>query len=90
MTTLIYFDPQSTVNFQFNPVLDGINYIAVCTWNSYSSRYYISIYDSSRTLIVSRPIIGSSNDYDINLVFGYFTSSTLVYRASTGNFEINP
>jgi len=29
-------------------------------------------------------------DYDINLAAGYFTNSTLVYRASNQTFEVNP
>ena len=88
--TIILFNPQSTSNFQFNPVLDGVTYVAVCTWNIYSPRYYISIYDTSRNLIVSRPIIGSPDDYDINLLFGYFKTSKLIYRVSSASFEITP
>ena len=88
--TLIAFNPSPNANFQFNPVLDGITYIAICTWNIYSEAYYISIYNSSRTLIVNRPIVASPDNYNINLVFGYFITSTLVYRASSGNFEITP
>ena len=88
MTTLVTFNQTSTANFTFNPQLDGTIYVAVCTWNSYSSRYYISIYDTARTLIMIRPIIGSPDEYDINLVFGYFTTSTLVYRVSSNQFEI--
>lgn len=90
MTTYIKFTPQSTSNFQFSPVLDGVTYVAVCTWNIYSPRYYISIYDTSRNLIVCRPIIGSPDDYDINLVFGYFKTSKLIFRSSSNSFEISP
>ena len=90
MTTIVQFNPSSTANFQFNPTLDGVNYIAVCTWNSYAPRYYISIYDTARTLIMIRPIIGSPNDYDINLLFGYFTTSKLVFRVSSNQFEVTP
>jgi len=90
MTTIINFDPAPTANFQFTPVLDGIPYIAICTYNNYSPRYYINIYDNNGTLIMSRPIIGSPNNYDINLVEGYFTTSKLVYRTSSRNFEITP
>ncbi len=88
--TLIAFNPSPNANFQFSPVLDGITYIAICTWNIYREAYYISIYNSSRTLIVNRPIVASPDNYNINLVFGYFRTSTLVYRASSGNFEITP
>jgi hypothetical protein len=90
MTTFIQFNPQQNQNFQFNPTLDGVPYVAVVTWNIYGMRYYISVYDISRNLISYIPLVGSPDNYDINLMFGYFTSSTLVYRVSSNNFEISP
>ena len=90
MTTIISFNPAPTANFQFNPTLDGSDYVAICSWNAYGQRYYISIYDNASTLIMSRPIIGSPNDDDINLLIGFFTTSTMVYRVSSSVFEINP
>jgi len=90
MTTLVQFNPSPYANFQFNPTLDGINYTALCTWNLYSSRYYISIYDNNGTLVVTNPLIASPDNFDINLVFGYFQTSKLVYRASSNNFEVTP
>ena len=90
MTTLVTFNPSATANFQFSPTLDGVSYVAVCTWNAYAPRYYISIYDTARTLIMSRPIVGSPDDYDINMLFGYFTTSKMVYRVSSNQFEITP
>ena len=90
MTTLVQFKPSNFANFQFNPVLDGISYTAICTWNIYAPRYYINIYDNNGTLIVTNPIVASPDNFDIDLVFGYFKQSTLVYRASSNNFEISP
>jgi hypothetical protein len=90
MTTFVQFNSSQYANFQFNPTLDGVTYTAICTFNVYSSRYYISIYNSNGTLIVINPIVASPDDFDINLVFGYFQTSTLLYRASSNNFEINP
>lgn len=89
MTTIFKFQPSSTGNFQFNPVLDGTAYIAVCTYNSYSPRYYINIYDNGRNLIMTRPIVGSPDDSDINMLFGYF-NSTMIYRVSSNQFEVSP
>lgn len=88
--TVIPFNQTSTANFQFNPVLDGITYVAICTYNSYSPRFYINIYDSSGSLIMTRPIIGSPDDNDVNILFGYFTTSKMVYRVSSNSFEITP
>ena len=90
MTTFVKFNPVSTANFQFNVTLDNIPYVVVCTYNSYSSRYYISVYSTGNTLILVRPMVGSPNNYDINLLFGFFNTSTMVYRVSTNQFEINP
>jgi len=90
MTTLINFDPTPFANFQFNVTLDDINYIAICTWNLYGERYYINIYNNNGTLIVTNPVIASPDDYDINLVYGYFIASKIVYRLSSNNFEISP
>jgi len=90
MTTLISFNPSSTSVFQFTANLDGSIYNITCPYNVYGQRYYLNIYNNYGILILSRPIIGSPNDYDINLLFGYFKTSTLIYRTSSNNFEINP
>lgn len=90
MTTLTLFNPQSNQVLQFNPTLDGITYVAQCPFNIFGQRYYISIFDSFGNLIMNRPLTGSPDNFDINLLFGYFTSSTLVYRVSTGNIEVSP
>lgn len=90
MAILVPFKPSATDNFQFNLTLDGASYIAVCTWYAYGERYYIAIYDTFKTLIVFRPVIGSPDGYDIDLLFGYFQTSKLVYRVSSQNFEVLP
>lgn len=87
-TTLVNFNPSTNANFQFNPTLDGITYVAICTFNLYGQRYYINIYDNYGNLIMVRPIIASPDNYDINIVKGFFTTSTMVFRASSQNFEI--
>jgi hypothetical protein len=88
--TIVPFNPIPSSNFQFNCTLDGQPYTVIITWNYYSPRYYINIYDTAGNLIVSNPMVGSPNDFDINLVYGYFTISTLVYRVVSNSFEINP
>lgn len=88
MTTFA-FNPNQNANFRFSPTLDGVTYTAICTWNIYGQRYYISIYDNVGTLMVSRPVIGSPDNYDIDIIKGFFTS-TLVYRVSSNNFIVTP
>jgi len=87
MAALVPFNPQPTANFQFSPQLDGVTYSAICTWNIYSLRYYLSIYDTFGALKLSLPLIPSPVDGDINLVEGYF-NTPIIFRASSNNFEI--
>jgi hypothetical protein len=87
MTTLIQFNPSPSANFRFSPSLDGRTYNAVCTWNAYGCRYYLSIYDVLGNLQLSLPLIASPDDGNINLTQGYFDTA-IVFRASSNNFEI--
>jgi hypothetical protein len=86
-TTTVYFNPSNSANFQFNVTLDSVNYTAICTWNLYSQRYYLNIYNSFGSLQLSIPIIPSPDTYSISLTKGYFQTS-IVYRLSSQNFEI--
>jgi hypothetical protein len=88
--TIVPFNPIPSSNFQFNCTLDGQPYTAIITWNYYSPRYYINIYDTAGNLIVSNPMVGSPDNFDINLVYGYFQTSNLIYRVTSNVFEINP
>lgn len=85
--TYIPFTPSATANFTFQATLDGKVYNVIVTWNLFGERYYINVYDSLQTLILSLPIIGSPDNYNISMTKGYFTTS-LIYRVSSGNFEV--
>jgi len=87
MTQIIQFNPTPTTNFQFAPVLDGVAYSAVCTWNAYGCRYYVNVYDVLGNLQFSVPLIPSPDNGNISLTKGFFTTS-MIYRASSSNFEI--
>jgi hypothetical protein len=67
-----------------------VQYALATQWNIAGQRWYFTISDSSGTLIWAMALAGSPLDYDINLVPGVFTTSTLVYRTDTGNFEVTP
>jgi hypothetical protein len=95
MATLIPFTPSATANpaFQTTVVLDGVSYMFVAMWNFYSGRFYFSLTDQNGNLIINMPLIGSPPGTDILLgvtVPPTFTTSTLVYRPSTGNIEVTP
>lgn len=89
MTTYVNFAPTSAGPFVFQCTLDGQTYRVVVTYNL-TGRFYINVYDLSGNLIVAKAMVGSPPNYDINLVWGYFASSTLVFRQATQQFEINP
>jgi hypothetical protein len=88
------FVPSNTIQFVFAAILDGASYTVATVWNIYRQDYYVQISDSSGNLIVNRARVGSPagspSAADINLVFGYFSTNTLVWRPSTGNFEVGP
>lgn len=86
-TTTYQFAPSATAPFQFQPTFDSNVYTVIVTWSLFGVRYYINVYQLDGTLIVSRPLIGSPDDYNINLLGGYFTTQ-MVYRSSSNNFEV--
>lgn len=83
------FNPSATANFQFQPTLDGKVYNVIITWNLGGARYYVNIYTLQGARVLTIPLIGSPPDYDLNLIAGYF-ASTMVFRASSQNFEVVP
>lgn len=89
MTTFVAFVPSLESAPQFQALFDGTPYNVTVTWNLFSQRYYINITDQSGNLILCIALIGSPDDYDISMTKGYF-ASTLIYRVSSGNFEISP
>jgi hypothetical protein len=90
MTTLVNFVESAQGAPQFAATLDGALCTVVCTWNLFGQRYYINILAQDGTSILTRPMTGSPDDDDFNLINGYFTTSTMVFRASSQQFEITP
>jgi hypothetical protein len=88
--TLTQFVPSATAPFQFLPTFDGNVYTVIVKWNLARQGFYLAIYDVNATLLIYKPMIGSPPNYDINLIYGLFMTSTLVYRVSTNNFEVSP
>ena len=90
MTTYTLFTPGPQAPFQFNATLDGQQYLVIITWNIFGQRWYVNIYDLYGNLVLAIAMAGSPPDYNINLVQGYFTTSTFVYRVATNSFEVSP
>ena len=89
MTTYA-FTPSSTTVQSFSPTLDGNTYNVFVPYNLYGQDYSVSIYDQAGNLVVTKTLVASPDDYDINLLWGYFKTSTMVFRASTQSFEVLP
>ena len=87
-TTLYRFSPTVDTNYSFQPTLDGAQYTVVVTWQLFGRRWIVNVYDLNGNLIVAKPLRSSPDGYNINLLTGYFSTTTLVYRASTNNFEV--
>jgi hypothetical protein len=82
------FTGNETKAISFTPTLDGTVYSADVTWNIASQRWYVTITASDGTRIMTRPLIDSPLDRDINLLYGVFTS-TMVWRETNGIIEVS-
>lgn len=91
MTTFIAFQPQASTSppFQTAVTLDGATYALSCTWNL-MGRWYFTLATQSGIPVYTAGLIGSPLNGDILLAPGIFQTSTILYRESTGNFEVNP
>jgi hypothetical protein len=89
-STSTVFTPSQTQAFSFQAVLDGDPYTCVVTWSLYARRWYLTIYDSTNTAQVVTPLISSIPSFPINLVFGFFQESTLVFYDATQTFVVTP
>lgn len=91
MTTIQFVTSNAaTPPFQAQLTLDGNPYTLVAMWNLYRGDWYVSITDQSGNLVCNSPLIGSPPNANIYLFPGLFTTSTLLYRPSTNNFELGP
>jgi len=91
MTTIPFLPNNNAAPpFQATVTLDSTSYSLVTMWNFYASRWYVSLTDQGGNIVANQPLIGSPPAVNIILFPGLFTTSTLVYRVSTGNFEQTP
>lgn len=68
---------------QYELTLDGNSYISTIYWNVFGQRLYINIADQYGNSILTLPMIGSPADTtSVNILAGYFTTSTLYYYPS--------
>lgn len=90
--TTVAFTPSNTVSppFSASVELDGSQYTLLTVWNVYRGDWYYALTSQGGTILVFAPLIGSPPGANIYLAPGLFTTSTLLYRPGTGNFEVGP
>jgi hypothetical protein len=90
--TTILFTPSNTASppFQVPVTLDGVGYSLATMWSFYRGDWYVSLSDQNGNIVVNQPLIGSPANASIFLFPGFFMTSTVLYRVSTGQFEIGP
>lgn len=90
--TVIAFQPDNTAAppFQVTVTLDGVGYSLQTAWNFYGKRWYFSLTDQGGNVLIFAPLIGSPLDSDIFLAPGLFSTSTLLYREASTQFEVTP
>ena len=84
------FSPTPQQPFGFSATFDGQQYQVTCPWNIFGLRWYVQCVGQGNVMIFNLPLIGSPDSGDINILAGYFLTSTLVFRISTQTFEIGP
>lgn len=76
--------------FSYPFTLDSTSYTGSVIWGLTAQRWYFLLSDQLGNQIWLGPLIGSPLGYDIPLAPGIFTSSTILFREDTGNFEVTP
>lgn len=86
------FTPTAAGPFQFGATLDGQDFICSVTWNLWGQRWYLNIFTTNNARVLSRALIASAPPpaAPINLVFGYFFASTMVFDDTSQTFTVTP
>lgn len=92
MTTYVAFSPNpyTAPPWSTTFTLDNAPYTAAATWNVYGQRWYLTLTDQNANVVWSGALVGSPMNAPIYLAPGIFSTSTLLYREDTSNFEVNP
>jgi hypothetical protein len=93
--TLTPFAPTATAPFQFQATLTDAalgtaTYTCTALWNTAGQRWYLHVVDQNNSLIVNKPMVGSPPGYNISLVGGYFSGSTLMFLEASQSFWVTP
>lgn len=92
MTTYVTLTLNNSTSPPFSYVftLDSQSYTGSVVWNLMAQRWYFSLVDGNSNTVWYGALVGSPLDYDILLAPGVFTSSTILFREDSGQFEVTP
>jgi hypothetical protein len=68
MTTVIPFIPSNIITPKFNVLLDNTNCTITVTWNVSAQRYYINVYSTDGTWIITTPLVSCPPARSVNSV----------------------
>jgi hypothetical protein len=88
--TITQFAPSAAGPFQFGVTLDGQDYTCIVTWGLWDQRWYLNIQNTSGAIVMTRALIASPPNLPINMLFGVFVTSTLVFFDATQTFVVAP
>lgn len=91
MTTTT-FSPTASAVFGFQATLDGVLYSVTVPWNVSRQDWYLQVRGAQGGLVANVPRVGSPPppQNGVNLVGGYFTTSTMYYYPDSGTFVVTP
>lgn len=84
------FTGNENQSISFTPSLDGVVCNVQITWNIAAQRWYFTITGGNGVRYVTRPLIASTVSKPINLLFGSFITSTMVWIKSEGIIQVVP
>lgn len=92
MTTYTSFTPSNLQSppFIMTSSLDGATHTISTLFNISGQRWYMQIEDMDNNIVWYGAMVGSPLNNDIPLAPGIFRTSTILYRADTGNIEVSP
>ena len=91
-STVTTFAPTTLKIFSFQATFDGAQYDVLIPWNVSRQGWYYNILDQANNLVVASALVGSppTPQRGVNLVGGYFKTSSLYYYAASQQFIVMP
>jgi hypothetical protein len=87
--TVVPFQPSNDQPFTFQATVSTGTYTVIITWSLAGQRYYFNLYTLGGVLVASMAMVGSPpNGSNLDLSYGQIAPDSIIWRPSTGNFEV--